>query len=422
MTVSVTPIYYPIMSSAKSKTSDKAPRPTTHSSDGVAPSSTPLTTSTPTTPANVGIDSRSALGKKVIADSHYYWFLIAYLVGLSAMGSFVNDMYSPALPSMCKFFGCSVPLGQMGLTMGMIGLGLGQMVLGPISDHYGRKPVLIWSTIIFMVGAVVSIFSPNIHFFNICRLFQGIGASGGYFLARTVPADLFSGRTLAKLMALVGAINGIAPASAPVIGGVTADTFGWKGVFVVLFGFALILLVCSPLLKESLPLSSRSLGSWWKDFSGYWVLLRNRPFMIHVCFKGLALGILFAYISSSPFVFQTHYGLSQTQYGLLIGFNAVFVAGGSMGALKFHPLKKAATIGAVIMTVGVAAEVVSLYLIHNMWVYEGCIIVMLIGLGLIFTTSNTLAMNEGRNKAGEASALLGVAGYLTPFFYKTGCL
>ena len=134
------------------------------------------------------------------------------------MGSFVNDMYSPALPAMVRFFGCTVSIGQLGLTMGMIGLGIGQIILGPVSDKYGRRPVLIASMSLFVVAAVVSIFSSTIHFFNLCRLFQGMGASGGYFLARTIPADVYSGRQLAKLMALIGAINGVAPASAPLVG------------------------------------------------------------------------------------------------------------------------------------------------------------------------------------------------------------
>jgi len=160
-----------------------------------------------------------------------YPFLVFFLVTVSALGSFVNDMYTPALPAMCRFFGCQVSVAQLGLTMGMVGLGLGQILLGPISDRYGRKPVLIGSVILFIVAAVASIFSPNIHVFNISRLFQGLGASGGYFLARTIPADLYSGRALARLMAITGAINGVAPASAPVIGGVTADASGMERCF-----------------------------------------------------------------------------------------------------------------------------------------------------------------------------------------------
>lgn len=341
-----------------------------------------------------------------------YAFLVFFLVIVASLGSFVNDMYTPALPAMCRFFGCSVSLGQLGLTMGMIGLGVGQMILGPLSDRYGRKPVLIGSVILFIVSAIASIFSPSIHIFNACRLFQGLGASGGYFLARTIPADLYAGRQLAQLMALTGAINGIAPAAAPVLGGVTADDWGWKGVFAVLAGFALVILAVSPFLKESLPKSRRTTGAWWKSLPGYLSLLKNRPFMIHICFKGAALGMLFAYISAAPFIVQTHYGFSQTHYGLLIGFNAIFVASGSMLAMKFKPLKKAARTGTLILVPATIAQAVCLWFVHSLIAYEICMAVMLFALGLIFTTTNTLAMNEGRQRAGEASALLGLAGYV----------
>lgn len=147
----------------------------------------------------------------------YYIFLVAYLTLLSAFGSFVNDLYLPSLPEMVRYFHTTRPIVQLGLTFGMIGLGVGQVVLGPLSDRFGRKPVLISTLIIFCIGAMCSVWSKTIHEFIWWRLVQGFGASGGYFLARTIPADLYTGRGLAKVMALVGAINGFAPASAPVI-------------------------------------------------------------------------------------------------------------------------------------------------------------------------------------------------------------
>lgn len=354
----------------------------------------------------------SAMTRELIKNKHYYIFLVLYLVLISALGSFVNDMYTPSLPAMTKFFGCSVSLAQMGLTTGMIGLGVGQLILGPVSDRIGRKPVLIYSLILFIVAAVVSIFVTNIHLFNTCRFFQGLGASGGYFLARTMPADIYSGRNLAKLMALIGGINGIAPASAPVIGGVTADHWGWKGVFILLAIFALVILISSPALKETLPPDARTSGKWSNALIGYKKLLTNKKFMVHVVYKGLALGILFAYISATPFILQRTYGMTQTEYGLTIGFNAIFVAAGSMLALKFHPLKKAANVGIVVLLGGVAGMSITLFLVHNIWVFEIFAIIMLFGLGLIFSTTNTLAMNEGRMQAGEASSVLGVSGYV----------
>ncbi|MDE5843117.1 MAG: multidrug effflux MFS transporter [Muribaculaceae bacterium] len=350
--------------------------------------------------------------EKLSADPHYFIFLVVYLVLISALGSFVNDMYTPSLPAMCKFFGCSVSMAQMGLTSGMIGLAFGQLLLGPISDRIGRMPVLYASLALFIVAAIVSIFSNSIHFFNICRFFQGIGASGGYFLARTIPADIYSGRNLAKLMALIGGINGVAPASAPVIGGLTSDHYGWKGVFILLTIFAVVILILGSGMKETLSPAHRSRGKWTEAINGYRVLLGKSHFMIHVTFKGLALGLLFAYISATPFILQKTYGLTQTQYGLVIGLNAIFTAAGSMIALKFHPLKKAASIGTVILLAGVAGEAIALYTIHSLWIFEIFAVIILFALGLIFSTTNTLAMNEGREKAGEASSILGLAGYV----------
>lgn len=342
----------------------------------------------------------------------YYIYLIAFLVGLSAFGSFVNDMYIPTLPEMTKAFGCSVSTVQLGLTTGMIGLGLGQIILGPISDRYGRKPVLIIALIVFIIGAVASVFSPTINFFLACRFVQGLGASGGYFLARTIPADIYGGRMLAKMMALIGAINGFAPASAPVLGGVIASAVSWKGVFWVLAGFALLLVITSVFYKESLPADKRAKGPLIDAFKEYGPLLKNRRFMTHVLLKGSALGPLFAHISSAPFIMQTHYGFSELKFGIFMGINSLFAAAGSMIALKFSILKKASWIAAWVLLLATSVEAVSLFFIDNFWAYEMALLPMIFALGMIFTVGNTLAMNEGRTDAGTASAILGVMGYV----------
>ncbi len=342
----------------------------------------------------------------------YYIFLVAYLVGLSAFGSFVNDMYLPSLPEMTRYFGCSVSTVQLGLTMGMIGLGLGQLILGPVSDKYGRKPVLIGAMIVFMIGAVASVFSPTIHFFLGCRLVQGLGASGGYFLARTIPADIYQGRPLAKMMALIGAINGFAPASAPVLGGLVSQDHGWKAVFWILAGLAAFLLCVAIPLKESLKPDRRFKGKLLDAFGEYPALLKNKRFMIHVTLKGTALGLLFAYCSSAPFIMQTHFGWSQLHFGLFMGFNALFIAIGAMIAVKFKILKQAASLGGILLFIATAVQVAVLFLIDDFWAYELMMLPILFSLGMIFTVGNTLAMNEGRDNAGGASAVLGLAGYV----------
>ena len=219
---------------------------------------------------------------KLTPSRGYFIFLVFYLAMLSAFGSFVNDMYLPTLPEMMKAFRCSISTVQLGLTTGMIGLGLGQIILGPLSDRFGRKPILIIALIIFCIGAAGSVFSHTIHIFLGWRFVQGIGASGGYFLARTIPADMYAGRQLAKVMALIGAINGFAPASAPVIGGLVADSIGWQGIFWIIFGFSAFLLILSPVFKESLPPSRRDHGRFGVAFKNYVVLAKNKHFIIHV--------------------------------------------------------------------------------------------------------------------------------------------
>lgn len=342
----------------------------------------------------------------------YYAFLIIYLVLLSAFGSFVNDMYLPTLPEMVRSFHTTRSTVQLGLTFGMIGLGFGELILGPLSDRFGRKPILIGALIVFAIGAMCSVWSKTIHVFLWWRLVQGLGASGGYFLARTIPADLYKGRALAKVMALVGAINGFAPASAPVIGGLVARSVGWQGIFWILFGFSCILLLLTPAFKESLPKSRRVTGHFGAAFKNYVVLSHNKHFVIHVMLKGAALGVLFAYISSAPFIIQDHYGFSQLQFGLFMGFNALFVAAGATVALHFKPLKLAAVVAGRSLVVVAIAQFICFYTVDNIWVYEALNLPMLFCLGMLFTVGNTLAMNEGRECAGDASALIGLMGYI----------
>lgn len=345
-------------------------------------------------------------------DKGYYWFLVLYLVLLSALGSFVNDMYTPSLPEMARYFHCTVSQAQLSLTFGMIGLGVGQLLMGPISDHYGRKIVLVVSLIVFIVGAIASVFSHNMTVFMFFRFIQGTGAAGGYFLARTIPADIYQGRELAKLMALIGAVNGLAPASSPVLGGVIADYGGWKAVFIVLAAFAIVVLFIAPKLKESLYRQNRTTLAWYKTLPGYIKLMKNTQFMVHISLKGCALGLLFSYISAAPFILEVHYGFSQTMYGVIIGLNSLALAAGSMLSLRFHPFKNAVVLASIILLPSIVVGAYALWHIHSFLLFEICSVTMLFAGGMIFSVTNSLAMNEGRAQAGEASALLGVSGYL----------
>ena len=344
----------------------------------------------------------------------YFLFLVIFLAALGAFPSFVNDLYLPTLPQMRADFHASTSVTQLGLSFVMIGLGFGELFWGPLSDKIGRKPVLFYSLALFTITSLVSVFSPTIWFFIVCRLFQGLGASGCVLLARSIPTDEYHGRQLAKIMALVGAINGIAPVSGPLVGGFMAKSIGWRGIFLVLTGIGLAMIIASCWFRESLPKSRRDRGLA-QAMGEYAALLKNRHFMVHVMLKSAALGVLFSYISAGPFIIQTHYGFDPLEFGLIFGINALAIVIGSVVCLKFPTMKRAAVTGAAGMVVFALAEGVSLYFNDSVWIFEGLIIPMLFFSGLVFASANTLAMSEGEKMAGSASALLGLGGYIFGF-------
>lgn len=237
-------------------------------------------------------------------------FLYLLLGSLTAFGPLVTDMYLPALPAMTESFHTSMPMVQLGLTFSMIGLAAGQLLFGPLSDKYGRRPLLLVSMTVFILSTIGCIFSPTIHWFVALRLLQGIGASGGIVISRSVAADKFSGRELAKAMAIIGAINGIAPVAAPVAGGFFTDIIGWQGIFIILLCIGFILLAAEVAYRETLPAARRSDEGLKRMALNFGKVLGNKKFLFYVLQFGCASGVLFGNIASSPFIMQQHYGFS----------------------------------------------------------------------------------------------------------------
>ncbi|CCX94417.1 drug resistance transporter Bcr/CflA subfamily [Bacteroides sp. CAG:20] len=161
------------------------------------------------------------LGGKIMRNTNSKIFLLILLGSLTAFGPLVTDMYLPSLPSMTDYFGTQASMVQLGLTSSMIGLALGQLFFGPLSDWYGRRPPLLVAMSLFIVSTVCCIFSATIEGFIFFRLIQGIAGAGGIVVSRSIATDRFTGKELAKAMAIIGAINGIAPVASPVLGGLT---------------------------------------------------------------------------------------------------------------------------------------------------------------------------------------------------------
>lgn len=342
-----------------------------------------------------------------------YWVFLIFIAIIGAFSSLVNDMYLPTIPSMMKEFHTTPSMTQMGISMAMIGMGIGSVLWGSASDRYGRKPILIVSLIIFVLATAISLLSKNITFFIICRLFQGLGAGGAMVLSTSIPADVYMGRQLAKLMAIIGAVNGVAPALGPVVGGMMTDWVGWRGIFVLLLIIGVVMTFWTTHYTETLPPARRLQTTGIKGYvKAYKSLFANGRFMLYVTIKAVAIGLLYAYISSAPFIMQTHYGFSAMTFGLIFGGNALAMGVGSALAPRFKVMKQAMVVGCIGMFVFAVAVAAVMWHEAPFWLYELLTIPMLLFSGMIFASSNTLAMEVGRDEAGTASAILSVVKYV----------
>lgn len=342
-----------------------------------------------------------------------YGLFVVFIAIIGAFSSLVNDMYLPTIPAMMREFHTTPSMTQMGLSMAMLGMGIGSVLWGSLSDHFGRKPILIISLLIFAVSTGVALLSPDITFFVAVRLVQGFGAGGAMVLSTSIPADVFAGRQLGKLMGIVGAINGIAPAAGPLLGGFLANRVGWQGIFVVLLAIGIGMTIWTTRTNETLPPARRIAARRLSDYlKSYRTMLLNGRFMIYVVIKALGIALLYAYISSGPFIIQDHYHFSALTFGIIFGANALAIAAGAMLAPRFRIMKQAMVVGTVgmfLLSLGMAAV---MWYELPFWAYELVAVPLVLCLGMIFSSSNTLAMDVGRADAGTSSAILGVVKYI----------
>ena len=338
-------------------------------------------------------------------------FLVLLLGVLSAFGPFVVDLYLPSLPQLASFFETNASMTQLTLTTAMIGLALGQLLLGPLSDKFGRKKPLIISLVIYIISTVLIVFSPNIETMIVLRVIQGLSSAGSVVISRAIATDLYRGREMTRFFGLLMTINGIAPIISPILGSLLLEYISWKGVFVFLALIGVVVLFFCFRLKESLSVENRLQGSIFATFSTFGVIIKNRLFMSYVGIESFLLGAMFAYIAASPFILQSFYGLSAFIFSLCFGANgAALVIGSNVGGKMSNG--KALAIG-VLGFVVVALYTIAVLIIQPYWLFvEIGFFAMLLLMGITFPAISTLAMESERQYAGSASALLGFA----PFF------
>ena len=338
-------------------------------------------------------------------------YLLITLGLLTAFAPFVTDLYLPALPSLAAYFKSSDALVQMSLTMSMLGLATGQLFIGPVSDRFGRRNVLLLTLILFIITSIFCILSPSVHLFNLSRLFQGMSASGGIVIARSISADLYSGKELKRFLGMISAVNGIAPVLAPVLGGFIMSVGTWKNIFAVLLAYGLLMLLLAIGTRESLPLHRRSKHGIVGSFAAYAKLFRNKTYLLYLSVFMFSSMVLFAYIACSPFILQSIYSLSPMPFSLCFALNAIGITAGCM--LGTHLSDRVSLLaGGISIFASTLICMASLLLQTNVLLVEASFCICMFSFGLLQPVSNAKTLDAAGENVGCGAAALGSCGFV----------
>ncbi|MFD1705724.1 multidrug effflux MFS transporter [Siminovitchia sediminis] len=341
----------------------------------------------------------------------------AVLLGsLTAFGPLSIDMYLPALPELASGYGASASLSQLSITSFLIGMAAGQIIMGPMSDTLGRKKPLLAGLIVFSVSSILCAAIPSIWGLIFMRLIQGASAATGIVIARAAARDLYSGTELTKFFALLMLVNGAAPIASPVAGGLLLSVMPWKGVFMILafIGAAMLVAVLWG-LPETLPSAKRSAGGISNMVQIFIQLIQDKVFMGYCLTQGFVMAAMFSYIAGSPFLLQEHFHLSPQVFGLIFSLNGagIIIAAQITGRLAGKISEK------ILLILGLMKGLAgSGTLCLMLWLKADLIFVILplflavSSVGIVGTSSFSLAMNDKERTAGSAAALHGLMPYI----------
>lgn len=336
-------------------------------------------------------------------------WLTVFLGLMTAMAPLATDMYLPALPTVQVDLGISASLAQMTLTMTMLGMALGQIFAGPISDRYGRKWPLAAGMVIFTLSTVGCVWAQDIMVFLFFRFVSGFAGASGIVIAKAIARDVCQGPELTKFFAMLMMVNGLAPIIAPVIGGQILLFTSWRGVFVVLVAVGIFQLLATLIYKETLPVDKRLKGL--KDsFAKFPMLLRNRYFLGHCLVQCFVFGAFFSYLAGSSFVFQNIFHVSPQMFSLIFGgIGAGLMLAGALPARLAGRVEDVKMLQVSLM-VPLAGSVLLLLAFAS---GAGMAVILLVlfltitPLSVVGAASFSLALSRQGKNAGSASALIG---------------
>lgn len=338
--------------------------------------------------------------------------LIVVLGGLIALGPLTIDMYLPALPTITADLMTTSSTIQLTLTGTLVGLALGQLVLGPLSDAVGRRRPLLIGTAVHVLASAAIIIAPNVAVLGALRVLQGAGAAAGAVIAIAIVRDLFTGRAAATLLSRLMLVMGVAPVIAPTLGGYLLAVTSWRGVFAFLAFYGLVIIpLTARTLKETLPPERRQRTGVVRTLRTYGRLLHDRTFVGLVLVAGFAMAGLFGYVAGSSFVFQEQFGLNQQEFGLVFGAGAVWlIAATQLNAYLLRAFAPQTLLLAAIVGGTVAGFVLVVMASTGLGGIVGIIVpmwVVLFGVGLALPNAPALALARHGDAAGTAAALLG---------------
>ena len=342
------------------------------------------------------------------------WLLIV-LGALSAFGPLCMDMYLPALPDLADSLHSTAGTAQLSLSACIVGLGAGQLVVGPLSDRLGRRRPLLVGLVLFVLTSALCALTRSMELLLVLRLLQGIGGAAGIVLCRAIVADRFAGVAAAAYFSTIAAINGLAPILAPVFGAQVLRVGTWRTVFWVLTGIGVVLLVLTAVVvAESLPAYRRSRTGLAGTFRVFGALLRDRVYLGYAIAGSTVCAAMFGYISASPFLLQDGFGLSPQVFSLCFAANALgIVLMSNLGRILLRRTTALALLRWGVWQCAVGAVLLAVVLLAGLSLpfVLGSLFVLVSSVGFALTYASVLAMDLHRGIAGSASALLGAAQY-----------